>query len=167
MVGPIDQLRVYARRGLLIDANLLLLLFLGAYDPKQIDTNPRLQKYARKDFELLVDLLSRFRPLVTTSNILTEVSNLSNAIPERNREAYFASFASRVKLLEEQHVASSTALESRWARLGLTDAVIATIARNRYLVLTDDFRLSQCLQSDGIDTLNFNHLRESYWQIKN
>jgi len=27
--------------------------------------------------------------------------------------------------------------------------------------------LSQCLQSDGIDTLNFNHLRESYWQIKN
>lgn len=166
MVDPLDQVRKYARRGLLIDTNLLLLLFLGNYDRRQIDTNSRLHAYAQQDFEFLSDLLRWFKPLVTTSNILTEVSNLSNAIPERSREAYFASFASRLMLLEEEHVASSTALQSRWAKFGLTDAVIATLAKNRYLVLTDDFRLSQCLQSDGIDSLNFNHLRQANWRIK-
>lgn len=161
-----DLLRKYARRGLLVDTNLLLLLFLGTYDRRQIDTNSRLQAYTQKDFELLVDVLSNFQPLVTTSNILTEVSNLSNAIPEKSCEAYFSAFASRLRLLEEQHVASSTALQSRWARFGLTDAGIATIAKNRYLVITDDFRLSGALQNDGIDTLNFNHLREPYWRLK-
>ncbi len=159
-------LRKYARRGLLIDTNLLLLLFLGTHDRRQIDTNSRLRAYTQRDFELLGDLLRCFKPLVTTSSILTEVSNLSNAIPERDRKAYFASFANRLMLLEEELVASSTALQSRWAKFGLTDAVIATIAKNRYLVLTDDFRLSQCLRNDGIDCLNLNHLRETYWRLR-
>jgi rRNA-processing protein FCF1 len=115
----------------------------------------------------LVRLLKAFNRVVTTPNILTEVSNLSNAIPENKRTDYFATFASRLALLDEQHMVSATALTTRWAKFGLTDAVIAAIAKDRYLVLTDDFRLSQSLQSDGIETLNFNHLRDAFWRMNN
>jgi rRNA-processing protein FCF1 len=168
MTDPLGQLlRIYGRLGVVIDANLLLLFFLGSYDRKQILTNPRLATFTPEDFDLLIRLLEHFQRIVTTPNILTEVSNLSNAIPENRRTAYFASFAARLALLEEQHVVSSTALTNRWAKFGLTDAVIAAIAKDRYLVLTGDFRLSQSLQSDGIETLNFNHLRDAYWRMSN
>jgi|ERR1035437_4824594 rRNA-processing protein FCF1 len=167
MTDPAKQLLTYSRLGVVIDSNLLLLLFLGGYDRRQIATNDRLSKFNEEDYNLLIRVLEPFERIVTTPNILTEVSNLSNAIPESKKADYFAAFASRVVLLDEQHVLSATALTSRWAKFGLTDAVIATIAKNQYLVLTDDFRLSQSLQSDGIDALNFNHLREAYWQLNN
>lgn len=164
MTDPLEQLQRYGRSGVVIDTNLLLLLFLGKYDRRQIDINPRLARFRQQDFQHLTGLLDRtVRRIVTTPNILTEVSNLSNAIPESSRAAYFASFADRLDVIEEHHVPSATALRSRWAEFGLTDAVIAEIAKNGYLVLTDDFRLSQCLQREGIDTLNFNHLRSAYW----
>jgi rRNA-processing protein FCF1 len=164
MIDPLEQLQKYGRLGVVIDTNLLLLFFLGSYDRRQVDVNPRLEMFSQRDFEYLVQLLNRIvKRIVTTPNILTEVSNLSNAIPERHRKAYFASFLDRLAVIDEQHVPSTTALGSRWAEFGLTDAAIAEIARNKYLVLTDDFRLSQSLQSAGIDTLNFNHLRSAYW----
>jgi rRNA-processing protein FCF1 len=166
MTDPLEQLQAYGGVGVVVDTNLLLLLFLGSYDRKQIGMS-RLASFSEKDFDILIKLLARFKRIVTTPNILTEVSNLSNAISEGKRAAYFTSFASRLALLDEQHIVSATALMSRWAKFGLTDAVIAAIAKNRYLVLTDDFRLSQSLQSDGIDTLNFNHLRDAYWRMSN
>ncbi len=141
MTDPLKLLSTYSRAGVVIDTNLLLLFVLGSYSRKQIGAN-RLATFAQSDFELIVKLIDHFKFIVTTPNILTEVSNLSNAVPERERRAYFASFADRVALLEEQHVTCSVALTNRWARFGLTDAAIAEIAKNRYLVLTDDFRLS-------------------------
>ncbi len=165
MRDPATQLRTYSRLGVVIDSNLLLLLFLACYDRRQIATNDRLSRYSDEDYDLLIQVLKPFRRIVTTPNILTEVSNLSNAIPERYREAYFASFAAKLTQIDEQHVVSATALQNRWAKYGLTDAVIAVIAKNRYLVLTDDFRLSQSLESDGIEALNFNHLRLANWEM--
>jgi rRNA-processing protein FCF1 len=165
MTDPVEQLAAYSTLGAVIDTNLLLLFFLGSYDRRQIQTNRRLAIFSNEDFDLLINLLGRFKRIVTTPNILTEVSNLSNAVPETKRGEYFALFAKRLGLLDEQYVPSAIALQNRWARFGLTDAAIAVIAKNQYLVLTEDFRLSQALQSDGIDTLNFNHLRDAYWRM--
>jgi rRNA-processing protein FCF1 len=162
-----ERLLTYGGSGVLVDSNLLLLLFLGSYERRQIAINKRLATFTDEDFDLLVRFLGQFSKVITTPNILTEVSNLSSAVPESRRTAYFASFAARVGLLEEQHVVSYTALTNRWAKFGLTDAVIAAIAKDQYLVLTDDFRLSQSLQSDGIETVNFNHLRDTCWRMGN
>lgn len=167
MADPNERLLAYRRSGVVIDSNLLLLLFLGSYERKQISTNKRLATFTEGDFDLLTRFLAQFSQLVTTPNILTEVSNLSNAIPDAKKAAYFTWFAGKLAVLEEEYVPSTTALGNRWARFGLTDAGIAEIAKNQYLVLTDDFRLSQSLQSDGIDTLNFNHIRDAYWRMSN
>ena len=146
-----------------MDSNLLLLLFIGMYQPSLIETYKRLSRYTRSDFDLLSTALSNFRLIVTTPNILTEVSNLSSAIPDSHTGSYFESFATTVALLKEEYVPSSRVIQNQFATFGLTDAAIAEIAEKQYLVLTDDFRLSQSLQAAGIDTLNFNHLRDADW----
>lgn len=158
------QLNAYRRRGLLVDANLLLLYFLGSYDRKQISSNKRLATFSVEDFDLIVRVLKLFSLLVTTPNILTEVSNLSNAIAASEKAAYFDRMATMLTLVKEEYVPSTKALANRWARFGLTDAAIAEIAKNQYLVLTDDLRLSYALQNDGIATINFNQLRDFYYQ---
>jgi rRNA-processing protein FCF1 len=167
MADSNERLLDYRRSGVVIDSNLLLLLFLGSYERKQISTNKRLATFTEEDFDLLTRFLGQFSRLITTPNILTEVSNLSNAIPDTKKAAYFAWFAGKLALLEEEYVPSAAALGNRWAKFGLTDAAIAAIAKNRCLVVTDDFRLSQALQSDGIDTVNFNHLRDGFWRPSN
>ncbi len=156
--------QAYNKLGVVIDSNLLLLLFLGNYERRQITSNKRLSMFTEEDFDLLTRFLEPFSKLVTTPNILTEVSNLSNAIPANKREAYFTWFASRLVLLEEEYAPSALVMGNPWGKFGLTDAAIAAVAKNRYLVLTDDFPLSQSLQSAGIDTVNFNHLRGLAWR---
>ena len=41
---------------------------------------------------------------------------------------------------------------------------IIDLVKGQYLVLTDDFRLSNYLGKQGIDVLNFNHLRFASWR---
>lgn len=67
-------------------------------------------------------------------------------------------------LLEESYISSSTASQYKeFTRFGLTDCGILELARNQYLVLTDDLKLAVHLQSQNIDTVNFNHLRTLNW----
>jgi hypothetical protein len=67
-------LQKHYRGGVLIDSNLLLLLMIGAIDRDRITTFKRTQKYSSDDFELLQQLVSKFSKIVTTPQILTEVS---------------------------------------------------------------------------------------------
>ena len=97
---------------------------------------------------------------------MTEVSNLSNKLPENIRNEYFRFVAAQVVSLEETYLASAAVSEMpEFARFGLTDAAITGVARNRYLVLTDDFRLSNFLRSEGQDVVNFNHILQSSWGL--
>jgi hypothetical protein len=161
-----QQLEAYRNRGAVLDTNLLLLYFLGTFQKQQITSNKRLAKFSPEDFDLLIRLLSCFTVIVTTPNILTEVSNLSDGIAERVRGEYFVRFSENLSLLTEEYISSSDAIASKWGRFGLTDATIALVSRQKFLVITEDFRLSQTLQNDGIDTLNFNHIRQVSWQSR-
>jgi uncharacterized protein YaiI (UPF0178 family) len=55
--------------------------------------------------------------------------------------------------------------ENCFHRLGLTDAAIAALARHNYLFLTDDFDLYSTLVNQGVDAINFNHLRSRTWHF--
>src|SRR5438874_3988149 len=68
----------YRSTGLLVDANLLLLYILGKTNKQRIPAFKRTQAYSVGDFELLDDFVSRFRKVVSTPNVLTEVSNLGD-----------------------------------------------------------------------------------------
>jgi hypothetical protein len=150
----------YRRLGVLMDSNLLVLYVVGSFNPDLIQNFKRTQQFASDDFTTLAELVKQFRTVATTPHILTEVSNLLGQLPDHLRFACFGEFASKITLLDEEHPASADIAKiQEFIRFGLTDAAIFFLARGKYMVLTDNFRLSQYLASAGIDVLNFNHLR--------
>ena len=159
-----DLLSSYRARGALIDANLLLVYFIGSYDPTQITRFKRTKAYSEDDFFILAALVEFFSKIVTTPNVLTEVNSLSNQLPESVRPSYDTEFANRVDTLEEHFVESrQVSRSSHFTKFGLTDSGIIELVRNKYLVITDDLRLVHYCQNIGIDVINFNHIRAMNW----
>lgn len=101
---------------------------------------------------------------MTTPNILTEVNSLANQLGEPERSQCFLIFSEIIPTLDENYIESRTiATNEKFVRFGLTDCGILNLAIDKYLVLTDDFRLANYLQSVGIDAINFNNIRTWGW----
>lgn len=157
-------LQRYRSRGVLVDTNILLLYFVGGFDRERVPRFKRTMQYTVDDYDLLARLLSRFERIVTTPNILSEVNSLSGQMGEPAKTEYFKEFARGIGALDERYVMSDTASKiDEFPRLGLTDSGIMLLADGSFLVLTDDFKLTQFLQKAGIDVLNFNHIRLIAW----
>jgi hypothetical protein len=163
-MGYYEQLiGAHREKGILIDSGLLLLLFVGLCDRGRIQTFKRTKMFTESDFDLLQGIVRRFDLLVTTPNILTEVSNLLGQLPDNLHAQYFGTFALSLReRVNEYYIPSGQlALQVHFPRLGLTDIGIIEQARNGNLVLTVDLRLYNHLCDLGIDAINFNHVRES------
>ncbi len=157
-----DTAIVHHGKGLLIDSNLLLLLFVGQCDPTRIMKFKRTDQFTVGDYELLAEYIEQFDEVVTTPSILTEVSNLLGQLPESLRYYFWQHFAGGLKNLHEYYTPSLELCNDRaFPKFGLTDTAILRAANRKYLVLTDDFRLTQYLIGKNIDVINFNHLRSS------
>ena len=118
-----------------------------------------------EDYELLVGILSYFSKVVTTPNILIEVNSLANQLGEPERTRCFTIFAQGISIFEEYYLESkAVASDQHFTRFGLTDCSILSFARDQYLVLTDDLKLANHLQQQGIATVNFNNIRFYGWR---
>lgn len=156
----------YKSRGILIDTNLLLLCFVGRYDDRRILTFERTKSrgYTIEDFKLLSGVFDYFDLVITTPNILTEVSNLSGKLSAHEKPAYYSEFATQTMLLQEKYLESTRACSLEcFKNFHLTDSGIIEVAQGQYLVLTDDLPLAGYLQHVGIDVINFNHIRTLNW----
>jgi hypothetical protein len=155
-----DLLQRYKNGPVLIDANLLLLYVTGKTDRRIIPRFQRTQKYTVRDFDLLQRLLEQvFRIVLTTPNILTEVSNLATKLSESERPLFFDQMKQCIASLDERYCHSRTAASDRnYRTLGLTDAGILTVCHG-LLVLTDDLPLYSVLLNRGMDAINFTHIR--------
>ena len=81
-------------------------------------------------------------------------------MPGHMRLQFMESLAIQFDLLEEHSISSKIGSSVPiFKKLGLTDAIIGQLAKDTYLVLTDDFPLTNYLKSIGVDAINFNHLR--------
>jgi rRNA-processing protein FCF1 len=150
----------YRGKGILIDTNILLLWLIGSTNKARIAKFNRTQGFVPEDYELLVDIFQTFQKVLTTPNILTEVSNLINQLGEPERSQCFSIFARDIIQLDEIYTDSHTiAATDKFTKFGLTDCGIASLAKGNYLVLTEDFKLANYLQTIGIDTVNFNNIR--------
>ena len=83
--------------GCYVDANLLLLLVVGSTDQALIRRHRRLQVFNADDYELLVDLLSKYQQVLVTPNTLTETSNLLGQHGEPQRSRFFDTFRSLIE----------------------------------------------------------------------
>jgi hypothetical protein len=154
----------YRTRGVLIDANLLLLLVVGLLDPRQITSFGRTNAYEPNDFELLARVVEHFEAVVTTPHVLTETSNFLGQLPGQQAAQGRAVLAQLIPdLQEESRSASALAERSPFQPFGLTDTGIDERASEAHLVLTDDLPLYHYLAGQGRDAINFNHLRMASW----
>lgn len=146
----------HGSQGIVVDSNILMLLIVGSLGPQWIGRHRRTQNFRAADFELLVRFLSRFKKVVTTPNVLTEVSNLVGKVIE---------IVDRLKIsiesMEEKYVTTREAVTwSRFRHFGIADSATALLAKEGLLILTDDIELAQTLEHDGLAVLNFDHLRD-------
>ena len=111
----------------LVDANLIVLLVVGMASPDYIEGHKRLTDYKISDYRLLTDLLSEFGqpPLLVTSHILAEASNLLNTGGEPRRNTIMKQFVAFVSHVKEMHIPAATAIQrDEFLRLGLSDAAL-------------------------------------------
>lgn len=150
----------YRSRGLLIDTNLLVLLAVGSYDRSLIRRFKRTRSFDETDFDLLARFAGSFSKLVTTPHVLAEVSNLTGHLTGRHPDGVRHVMATSISSMLEQwrHAAELTA-DPAFFKFGLADAAIAHLVPDRYLVLTDDLPLASYLHNQGVDAINFNHIR--------
>lgn len=155
----------YRRTGILIDTNILLLHFIGMVNRKRIGKFNRTEKFTLEDYDLLQRIIAHFEQVIITPNVMTEVSNLMDKIGEPERSRCFALLAQVIPQLSEFYLESqSIAANSGFTKFGLTDCGILDLAREQYLVLTDDLKLAVYLQREGVDVVNFNTIRVYNWR---
>ena len=155
-------IKEYGNKGLLVDSNLLLLYFIGKFDLQLIGNESRTGKYSKDDFRILSWFISSFTKLVTTPNILTEVSNLSPKLSGDTKTNYFNSYSNEVTLLTEYYSPSyDICSQVYFEKFGLTDAGMIQLVTNEYLVLSDDLKLVHFMQGNRIGAINFHYLKQN------
>ena len=146
------------QRGVVLDTNLLLLLWAGRWNPKAVSQLKCTSQFDEDDYWRLEDFLCKFRTVVVTPNILTEGSNLIRQ--SKFRRDLTSMLVEQIPLLEERPLRSVEIVQTAtFIPLGLTDAGIMSLARERWLVLTEDFDLIWRLNSEELPVVNFNYLR--------
>ncbi len=144
---------------LVLDANLTVLLIVGAADPRQIGVHRRLRAFEHQDFSLLIEVLGLYRDILVTPHILAETSNLmrhgQSPLAKIN-----AAFCQLVAEKSEVYVSAQRATgDSSFDRLGLTDAGIVSLMDDQTELLTMDLDLHLEVLRRGFTSTNFNHLR--------
>lgn len=151
----------YYSKGIFVDTNILLVYFVGRYRQDAISRYKRTRQFSVDDFRLLEWILGPFRRMVTTPNVLTEVSNLAG----RMEPAFFEALATHLEVLDERYLSSREVATSRhFSRSGLTDACILSVVQRNLLLLTDDLPLYHRAQASNVPSINFNHIRSIVWR---
>ena len=165
----------YRSSGVLVDTSLLLLLYVGLFNPQWIERYTRTRQigeskevFTERDFNFISSFVDRFDRIVTTPHILTEVSNFlgGKELHGHVKEGCFQVFAQHVtatSTVEHRPHAESLCNAPTFARFGITDTSIIEVAieeaAQSYLVLTTDYKLAGHLRKKGFDALNYNHIR--------
>lgn len=142
-----------------VDANLLVLLVVGATGKNLIAKHRRLQTFDIADYERLMELLNQIGNVLVTPNVLTEASNLlaQHAEPERSR--FFNKFGTLIGETEENIVDSKKAVQNnQFIRLGLTDAALLEVVSKSNPLITVDLDLYLAVSAkENEAAYNFRH----------
>ncbi len=144
-----------------IDTNLLLVYLLGCIDPQLITKFKRTNsRYCVEDFQILDELIRKFKKIITTPNILTEVSNLGGQLNDNIKKKFFELLSMFIQKTTEEYVQSSEiSKDNLFIKFGITDRGLLKLAKEKYLIITDDYKLSSYCIKEGFSSINFNHLR--------
>lgn len=160
-------LRRYRSKGVVLDSNLLVLLLVGLANPGLIRDfkRTRNQGFTEREFSILESMVRGFSRLICTPHILTETSNFIFQLPDQNLQCALEIAANNIQAFKERRPEARKLVRSGgFFNFGLTDSAILDLPPRRYLVLSVDAALVIALNKQGVDAVNFNHLRQLSWQ---
>lgn len=145
-----------------IDTNLLLVYLVGCIDTQLIATFKRTNsRYRVEDFKILDDLVSKFDNIVTTPNILTEVSNLGGQLDKKKKPLFFSLLSQFIDRAKEIYIQSSEiSKDDLFIKLGITDRGLFELDKSKYIIISDDYKLCSYCNNKGLYSINFNHARD-------
>ncbi len=148
---------------LLVDTNLLVLFLIGLYDQKLMRSNKRTSSYSIEDFEYVQTYIANASKVYVTPSILTEVSNLTDRIGEKNEpffDVFKKVFSSKKQF--EIYIPKEKILGYHFLRyVGVADASLYLVAvETKCQVLTDDERCAPYLIADGCRVLTLDALKK-------
>ena len=156
-----ELLSRYKTRGILVDSSLLVVYLVGSFDRRHL-LNCRAIKssFTPPEFDLLAGIIAQFDAVITTPHLLTEVSNLAGRLPQQLHRSFRQFFGLVITQLRERNVAAvDIAAVGQFARSGMADTAITSIAPGQYFVLTEEVALYSYLSGQGVDVMNFSHVR--------
>jgi len=157
--------KVSKHKKALLDTNLLLPYLIGHI----MDTEKfkHTKNFTQEDGELLSNLIMKYGGLCATPHVITEVSNLAGKLRNDQIKMFRVLLANYIKAVGEFSISSCELIYSPfYLKLGITDTALLTICKREKIVLiTSDFPLANYAQKNGLEVINFNHLRQQNWGI--
>lgn len=145
---------------ILIDANSLIVLLIGAIDPKLIASHKRTSIYEEEDYANLLRVIGSLDKLIVLPNIWAEVDNLLNSFSGNYKWRYVQAFRKLIQLTSEKYIQSSTATENiHFFDIGLTDSLILELGKECELLITSDSKLSDFAKAEGIKVYDLVEIR--------
>lgn len=148
--------------GVIVDANLLLLLLVGDLSPARVEQfKPTRSHFEAADYVRLKEILTDVDRLVVTPHILTEVSNfLGKASSQEGTYELRSYLAMIIGGFDIQDAPISALMNSDddkqvFCKFGLTDAGIIHLAHKGYLAITVDFPLTKYIESIHLEAFNY------------
>lgn len=139
-------------KNLVIDANLLLLLIIGALDDGiHISRSKRLNSFSLNDFDVLTTFLIGYRVHITPY-VAAEVSNLIDFRGELRDRTFAIARILLSKFNQIDTVISDDVSTRCFITHGITDASLVTLSEN-YKILTNDERMLIELYKVGGDNI--------------
>ena len=156
----------YRLKGILLDSNLLVLLYVGLVGPEWVGKfkGTHNQGFTEEDFSLLERIVNHSAKIIVTPHILTETSNHICQWKGDEREVALKFVADTVPSFKERRPEAKNLVQTRaFLDFGLTDSASLDLPPKKYLVLSTDLELIIALQKKGVDAINFAHLRHLSW----
>lgn len=143
-------------RDVIIDTNIFILFLAGQINQNRIPNYCRNSMYSKSDYNLLLDILSRFDNIITCPNILTEVDNILNGITGEDKYKYLLLAKSiYTKSIEKYLKTEEVAKNWYFDTLGITDSTILMMATDSDLLISGDSKLCDYAKSLHINTFDF------------
>lgn len=163
-VHAFEQLETFVSRGILLDANLLVVYIVAIVDTQRIGHVKRTEVYGPDDGLFLLQAVSRFTTRFTTPGILTEATNLLEpffkSLPSPLLERLRVALIEEISILKERHLfAKDLVRDEALFRYGFSDLAIASLAGTEMIVLSADLPLCLLLESRGLPVVNYNYVR--------
>lgn len=151
--------RACSQKGLVIDANLLVLLLVGRYKKSFIRGCQLTSDYSENDYEFIERLIAYTKAsIIVTPHVLAEISNLTfdKMLRGKELEAYFVHALSAIRIAKERFIDKDRIiLHDKLLTFGFADIANVEIAKEfGYAVLTEDGELFGYLANLKYPVLN-------------